>query len=77
MQAPMPQRWGGGQPTPVQIFQNAQSVWAPSNPLDALLLDETDEGLYVVLSPNGKAFFVPKNNVSSIFFGSKEDLTRK
>jgi hypothetical protein len=73
----LPPRWGGGQPTPVVIFQNAPAPWSPSNPMDALLLDETDQGLYVLLSPNGKAFFVPRGNVASIFFGSKEDLTRK
>ncbi len=73
----MPPRWGGGQPTPVQIFQNTPVSWSQSNPMDVLLLDETDQGFYVLLSPNGKAFFVPRSNVSSILFGSKEDLPKK
>jgi hypothetical protein len=73
----VPQRWGGGQPTPVQIFQNNPASWSPSNPMDVLMLDESDQGFYVLLSPNGKAFFVPRSNVSSILFGSKSDLPKK
>jgi hypothetical protein len=73
----MPQRWGGGQPSPVQIVLIAPTMWAQSNPLDALLLDETDEGLYVLLSPAGRAFFISKTNVASIFFGTKDELARK
>ena len=73
----MPPRWGGGQPTPIQIFQNTPVSWSQSNPTDVLLLDETDQGFYVLLSPNGKAFFVPRSNVSSILFGPKEDLPKK
>jgi hypothetical protein len=73
----IPPRWGGGQPTPVQIFQNTQASWSQSNPTDALLLDETDQGFYVLLSEHGKAFFIPRSNVSSILFGSKEDLPKK
>jgi len=71
----IPPRWGGGQPTPIQIFQNSVAPWSPSNPIDGLLLDETDQGFYVLLSPTGKAFFVPRSNVASAFFGSRQDLT--
>lgn len=73
----LPPRWGGGQPTPIQVFQNTPAQWAPSNPVDVLLLDETDQGLYVLLSPGGKAFFVPRSNVASVFFGSKDELPKK
>jgi hypothetical protein len=73
----MPPRWGGGQLTPVQVFQNTPVSWSPSNPIDALLLDESDQGYYVLLSPTGKAFFIPRSSVSSILFGSKEDLPKK
>lgn len=73
----LPPRWGGGQPTPVVIFQNSPAPWSPSNPVDALLLDETDQGFYVLLAPTGKAFFVPRSNVASVFFGPKGDLTKK
>jgi hypothetical protein len=73
----LPARWGGGQPTPIQVFQSNPAPWSPSNPMDALLLDETDQGIYVLLPPTGKAFFVPRSNVASVFFGSKDDLAKK
>jgi hypothetical protein len=41
------------------------------------LLDENDQGLYILFSPTGRAFFVPKTNVAAIFFGTKEELTKK
>jgi hypothetical protein len=75
--ANLPPRWGGGQPTSIVIFQNSPAPWSSSNPVDALLLDETDQGFYVLLSPSGKAFFIPRSNVSSIFFGSRDDLAKK
>ena len=70
-------RWGGGRPTPIQIFQNSATPGLPASPMDALLLDETDQGLYVLLSPTGKAFFIPRTNIATIFFGTKEELTKK
>jgi hypothetical protein len=73
----LPPRWGGGQPIPIQIFQNAPAPWSVSNPVDALLLDETDQGLYVLLSPSGRAYFVPRSNVASMFFGTKDQLSKK
>jgi hypothetical protein len=45
--------------------------------MDALLLDETDQGLYVLLSPTGQAYFVPRGNVASMFFGTKDQLSKK
>jgi hypothetical protein len=73
----LPPRWGGGQLTPVQVFETTQPAWSPSNPVDALLLDETEQGLYVLLSPHGKAFFLPRADVESIFFGSKDELPKR
>jgi hypothetical protein len=75
--AALPPRWGGGQPIPVQILQNTPAPWLGSNPADVLLLDETDQGLYVLLSPKGKAYFVPRTNVASMFFGTKDELSKK
>jgi hypothetical protein len=72
----LPPRWGGGQPIPIQLFQNAPAPWSMSNPEDALLLDETDQGLYVLLSPTGKAYFVPRGNIASMFFGTKDELKK-
>ena len=73
----LPPRWGGGQPTPVQIFQSNPAPALPGNPVDALLLDESDQGLYVLLSPTGRAFFIPRASVATIFFGTKEELAKR
>lgn len=70
----LPPRWGGGRPTPVLVFQNNPAPGLPINPVDALLLDENEQGLYVLLSPTGRAFFIPRNNVATVFFGTKEEL---
>jgi len=73
----LPPRWGGGRPTPVQIFQNNPAPGLPANPVDALLLDENDQGLYILLSPTGRAFFVPRTNVATMFFGTRAELMKK
>src|SRR5713226_2180367 len=67
----LPPRWGGGQPTPIVVYLNNAVPWSAENPMQVLLLDETDQGLYVLLSPSGKAFFVPRSKVASVFFGTK------
>jgi hypothetical protein len=73
----LPPRWGGGQPTPIVVYLNNPAPWSPENPTQVLLLDETDQGLYVLLSPSGKAFFVPRSNVASVFLGNKDDVAKK
>jgi hypothetical protein len=59
------------------IFQINPTPLSTSNPVGALLLDETDQGFYILLSADGKAFFIPRSNVASIFFGSKGDFAGK
>lgn len=73
----LPPRWGGGQPTPIVLYLNNPVAWSPENPAQVLLLDETDQGLYVLLSPSGKAFFIPRSSVTSVFFGTKDEAAKK
>jgi hypothetical protein len=73
----LPPRWGGGRPTPVLVFQNTPAAGLPMNPVDSLLLDENEQGLYVLLSPTGRAFFIPRGNVATIFFGTKEEFAKR
>ena len=40
------------------VYLNNAVPWSSENPMQVLLLDETDQGFYVLLSPTGKAFFV-------------------
>jgi hypothetical protein len=55
------------------VYLNNAVPCSSENPMQVLLLDETDQGFYVLLPPTGKAFFVPRSNVSSVFFGTKEE----
>ncbi len=73
----LPPRWGGGQPTPIVVYLNNPAPWSSENPTQVLLLDESDQGLYVLLSPSGKAFFVPRSNVASVFFGTKDEAAKR
>src|SRR6266478_2534421 len=73
----LPPRWGGGQPTPIVVYLNNPAPWSPENPIQVLLLDETDQGLYILLSPSGRAFFVPRSNVASVFFGTRDEAPKK
>lgn len=67
---------GGGAATPVVLYLNTQVEWLDSKAAGLLLVDETDQGFYVLTSPTGKAFFLPRSNVATIYFGTKDDLPK-
>lgn len=69
-------KWGGGATVPVVLYLNERVPWFDSIVAPVSLVDETDNGFYVVLSPKGKAFFIPRAHVSSVYFGSKDDLPK-
>jgi hypothetical protein len=50
------------------------SVPLITSPQAASLIDETDQGFYVILAPDKKALFLPRSAVASVYFGSLEDL---
>jgi hypothetical protein len=45
-----------------------------STTVNALLIDENEEGYYLTLKPEGRAIFVPRNGVASVYFGPQEEL---
>jgi hypothetical protein len=69
-------KFGGGAPVPVVLYLNSPVAWLDAKVVSASLLDETDQGFYVLTSPKGKALFVPRSNVASLYFGSKDDLPK-
>lgn len=69
-------KWGGGAPTPVVLYLNATGPWLESSVANVSLVDETEQGLYVLISPKGKALFVPRSSVSSLYFGSEDELPK-
>jgi hypothetical protein len=68
---------GGGAPSPVTLYLSMPVAWLDSNVASVLLVDETDQGFYVLTAPTGKAFFLPRSLVTSVYFGTKADLPQK
>ena len=68
---------GGGATTAVVLYLNAPVEWLDSKTASVLLVDETDQGFYVLTSPTGKAFFMPRSNVGSMYFGTNDNLPKR
>jgi hypothetical protein len=60
--------WGGGAPVAVTIYFSKESVIKPGESMPAQLVEESDEGYYVVGQKDSRAFFVPRNAVSLLYF---------
>lgn len=69
-------RLGGGATTPVILYLNTPVEWLDSKVASVFLVDETDQGFYVLTAPTGNAFFLPRSNVASMYFGTKADLPK-
>jgi hypothetical protein len=67
--------WGGGQPVPVVFYLSKDSPLRPGEPLPALLLDESDSGFYFVEEKETQAVFIPRSQVSMLFFSEKPLLS--
>ena len=59
---------GWGAPAAVTIYFSKDSVIKPSEALSAQLVEESDEGYYIVGQKDSSAFFVPRNSVSLLYF---------
>lgn len=60
--------WGGGAPIPVTIYFTKDSAIMPSQSVGALLVDESDAGLYVVGKNDKKATFIPRSAVGLVYY---------
>jgi len=67
---------GGGAPTPVVFYLNKPVAWLDSNTASVSLLDETDQGFYVLASGKSTALFIPRSDVASLYFGPAEDVMK-
>ena len=63
--------WGGGAPINVTIYFNKDSAIRPSQALVAQLVDESDEGFYIVGPQETKAIYVPRTAVALLYFSDK------
>jgi hypothetical protein len=63
--------WGGGAPVDVTICFTKDSAISPNKTVSAQLIDEADEGLYIVGPNDSKAIFIPRSAVAFIYFSNK------
>ncbi|HUL35456.1 MAG TPA: hypothetical protein VL128_16335 [Candidatus Eisenbacteria bacterium] len=63
--------WGGGTPADVTIYFTKDSLLSPNKATQAQLVEETDEGFYIVGQKESKAVFVPRSAVALIYFSDK------
>jgi hypothetical protein len=64
----MKSSWGGGTPISVVLYLSKDSPLAPGKHLQAVLLDESDAGYYIVPAHESKAIFFPRSAVSLVLF---------
>jgi hypothetical protein len=70
----MQQKFGGGAPVPAVIYLNKPLAFTGGNTtIEVALLDETEQGYYVLPRDKHKALFIPRGEVTSIYFGPAED----
>jgi hypothetical protein len=63
--------WGGGAPVSVTIYFTKDSAISPSKAVSAQLIEESDEGFYIVGPKETRAIFVPRSSVALVYFSDK------
>lgn len=62
--------WGGGESAPVSIHFSKPTPLFSGNAVNALLVEETEEGFYLIDRPESKnAVFVPRSSIAGVRFG--------
>jgi len=62
------QAWGGGEPTAIVAYFSQDARLFPGEEVQARLLDESDQGFYLLLDGETRALYVPRSAVSAVFF---------
>jgi hypothetical protein len=60
--------WGGGAPVDVVVYFTKDSAVRPNQSISAELVEESDEGFYIVGQGETKALYVPRNAVALVYF---------
>jgi hypothetical protein len=63
--------WGGGTPANVTVYFTKDSLLSPSKAVQSQLIEESDEGFYIVGPKDSKAIFIPRSSVALIYFSDK------
>jgi len=64
--------WGGGQTLPIVLYVNGASPIFPNQPWQVQLVEEAEDGFYVLRNPDKKAIFVPRSAVSLVYFSDAQ-----
>jgi len=60
--------WGGGTPVTVTVYFTKDSAISPNKAVSAQLIEESDEGFYIVGPKESRAMFVPRSSVALVYF---------
>ncbi len=63
--------WGGGAPVSVTIYFTKDSPITPNKAVSAQLVEESDEGFYIVGPKETRAIYVPRSVVALVYFSDK------
>lgn len=63
--------WGGGAPVNVTIYFTKDSPISPNKAVSAQLVEESDEGYYIVGPNETRAIYVPRSAVALVYFSDK------
>lgn len=63
--------WGGGAPIPATVYFSKDSTLLPGRSAPVEILDESDTGIYVVGGSNTHAAFIPRSEISMVYYSSE------
>jgi len=69
----IPSKWGGGQPIDAIVTFSKDSVIQPLASLRVRLIEEDDNGIYVIPTSGKKATSIPKASIGAILFSENPD----
>jgi hypothetical protein len=64
--------WGGGETLPVTLYLNGNAPIMPSQRWHVQLVEESDNGYYVVNKGEQKAVFIPRSAVALVYFSDAQ-----
>lgn len=72
--------WGGGAPIGVTLYFTKDSAIKANQAVAVQLIEESDEGFYIVAPKESKAIYVPRSSVALVYFSdniASSELLRK
>lgn len=63
--------WGGGAPVNATIYLTKDSAFKPNQAICVQMVEESEEGFYIVGVKESRAIYIPRNAVSLVYFSDK------